>query len=477
MKFFNKRSVSMLSLLLGIALFTGAAFADLALGSGYQMLKDSVKETVGAVVSETNYTIELGMEIFIDEQLVTKDLTVRAADDVQDVTLNYSSSWSNWNGEREYGYQSWYYEDFQNEKQLSWYTNSDDNVLDQVYYLYSVPGMSRMSSRDFNPFTDSDTAPMVADLEKVFDALVGNLSTLVQVGYDGSDRLYSGTLNESQVPMIIQALTTYISKEASGAYDLDYENNYGYSRSERLPFSGAAKIESVVGQARADEHNHLQEASLDILLTGSDVAGQPHSLRMIYIMNMKDVGTTSLNLPDLTGKNVENSEYKQREERFINQLMSSSLSGEYFAEIILDDGEKVVKIGERYLSLQVSEDEIRGVYTEKMKDEYLNYNPLYPVDLEFVLSNKRDTSEMGMDGDVEYSVVTTSSLMSLPIKVTSSSSIMAREGHFTAQDASGRTFDGYISFYSDPGALVFDTNFDKPMFKEVHYLPLRMILE
>src|SRR5690606_19832549 len=61
-----------------------------------------------------------------------------------------------------------------------------------------------------SPFRDE----AAEDLEKIVDALVGNLKEYVQVDENANgERVYSGTLTQLQVPALINAVSSFYMKQ------------------------------------------------------------------------------------------------------------------------------------------------------------------------------------------------------------------------------------------------------------------------
>jgi len=95
----SKKTVTFLSFAVGTLVFVSTAFADMALGSGYDLLKNSAKHTATQMEKELdNFTVETLLSLKMGEQTVYQSSTV-AKFDTDKQAIEESSVNQNANGE------------------------------------------------------------------------------------------------------------------------------------------------------------------------------------------------------------------------------------------------------------------------------------------------------------------------------------------------------------------------------------------
>lgn len=458
---FSKRSLSLTALILGITLFASAALADLVIGSGYTQLKDAVKTTSKYATTMDDFTFRAEMEVRLDGETLVSAQNRSAMDIDNNISVSWSTSREADNGDRStfYEYDSTTMYNFNTKERLSW--NNDDrrynSVSEQVYYLTTNAYGTNPRPYSYDPFQD----PVMEDLEKVFDALVGSLSSLVQVSNHGEGKEFSGSLNEAQVPMLIQALTTYVVKEASGAYSNDPE----WEDYSRLPFSKDARIDTVNGRALTNAEGVLTELSGDVRLTGLDRHGNEHSIELDVVLFLEEIGSTTVEWPSLEGKNVEEQQGSYYEDiRASGQIMAEREAGIYRANIVLDDGEQYVKVGERWLELEVTATEVKGRYGETFLPGYEQIDPNAVGELSFTIFNGVTTEEMT---DVEDA-------MTVAMGFGRSYSV---DGSFTAIDSQGRERTGYLDLWSHAAAMYLNIDPIEHYTENIQYQNLQRVFD
>ena len=377
----GKRTLSIVAIILGISLFTGAAFADLVLGSGYTQLKQSVKTTAEELVTLPNVTGRISASIALDGQVVEahESIVFLALD--QNLQMTYERSKQSDYSYSEQGLDYYSLVNFATQETLRWSEVPEGMVnhsaSQNVYTLYQ-DGYSGYDAHILseNPFD----YPIAADMEKVMDALVGNLSNLVMVSSHDEGKEFTGTLGEAQIPVLVQALSSYVFKEMSGAYLPEMEaQDYGTSynpeayNSGLLPFYDNIAIETVRGNAITDSADRIRVLTFDVTIGGTDRQGMKHSLELALEMNLDDIGTTLLQWPDISTMNVE---IVHRDTTMDSQIMPAREVGRYVGDIILDTGDAYIKIGERQLEiLEANAAYVQARYQEVYLPEYEELNP------------------------------------------------------------------------------------------------------
>lgn len=353
----SKKSITVLSFTVGACLFVSTAFADALLGSGYDRLKDSAKNTAAMMENGlNNFTVETLYTLKDNDQTLLQSSSFSKMDTVNQVSENTEVT-KNAKGETTSNYS---YSD----KQQS----INKNALDNTYYVFENPAYMNRDLKgpaEFrNPFKENGAA----EVEKIVDAVVGSLKDYVQVeeGTDGG-KVYSGSLSEAQVPAIVNAVSSFGIKQM-----LDNERDLPAIESDIF-------VKKVVGTASENKAGYLENLTGDITLSGKDKNGVQHDLNLNIMVKLSEIGSTKITKPDLATAKVEK---VSRTNGF-----SSKYVGTYKNDIVLDKDGKFVKIGERTVEItSVEGDKVTGKYSESVKpgfeSEYPNkdafnfeYNP------------------------------------------------------------------------------------------------------
>jgi len=226
-----------------------------------------------------------------------------------------------------------------------------------------------------NPF-DQKNAP---EVEKIVDALVGNLKDYVQVeeSPDGG-RIYSGSLTEAQVPAIVNAVSSFGIKQMISDQGRTVD-------STKLPeIDSDIFVKKVSGTAVEDKAGLLENVTGDVILSGKDKSGAEHDLTLGVVFKLSDIGTTKVTPPDLSGKNVETVTDSGG--------FNSSYAGTYKNNIVMQKDGKFVKIGERTLEItSVTDGKVTGKYSEIVKP---GFEADYPDPYNFTFEYKPGSEPM-----------------------------------------------------------------------------------
>ena len=357
----NKKLLMSLSLVVGILLIMATAFADSINKSAYEQLKDSIKFTtfemdknVGSSTSTVNVILkDNDRMVFL---MTTTDKSNKTGNMNENTTLTeYAGGKST---------VSYHYND--DTTQISYDSGSD------TYYVYEYTNFdsSYYGYSQENPF-ESEYA---RDVEKIFDAVVGNLRNYVTVteSPDGSKE-FGGSLTDAQIPALINAIASFASKQyfdqsvnsaemPSKAYD-EIRSYEEYNDMSLPEMSGDISIKSVSGTAKVNADGIMDSIFITGVLTGKDKSGSVHDLSAEILIKIEDINSTVLTKPDLTGKNV----VINKNEDIIKptDTLSPKFVGAYKSDIILDSQNELVKIGERLIVItEISGANVKGNFTE-----------------------------------------------------------------------------------------------------------------
>jgi len=360
----GKKSMTALSFTIGACIFVSTAFADTLLGSGYDRFKGSVKHTTAQMEKGlNNFTVEALFTLKDNGQTLLQSSTTNKIDTVNKASEeSYVTQQPNGETRSRYTY---------TDKKTSIYKNGIDNK----YYVTEMPkdtvrGESFLFS---NPLNDKG-AP---EIEKIVDAVVGNLKDYVQVEEkpDGG-KAYSGTLTEAQVPALVNAVSSFGMKQMIG-------DQGRVDKESRLPqLEKDIFVKKVTGAAVENKAGLLENVTGHVTMSGKDKNGNQHDLALDVVVKLTNIGSTKVAKPDLTGANVEN----------VARMggLSSKHVGKYKNDIVIEKNGKFVKIGERTLEITTAEnDKVAGKFTETVKP---GFEAEYPDKYNFTFEYNPDDS-------------------------------------------------------------------------------------
>lgn len=361
----KKKTITTITFAIGACVFISTAFADALLGSGYDKLKDSAKRTAGQMEQGlANYTIEALFTLKDNDKMLYQTTAHNKIDTVSQAEERSAlTQYAGGKTSSEYSY---------SDKKRSIWKNGQDGQ----YYVNEYTADVERGKRFTNPFNEKG-AP---EVEKLVDAVVGNLKDYVQAETqpDGS-KVYSGSLSETQVPAIVNAVSSFGMKQL-----LDQESRMAEKGS--LPeIESDIYVKKVVGTAIENKSGLLESVTGDIILAGKDKNGVQHEMKLNAAVKLSDVGTTKIVLPDLTGAVVEK----------VSQTggFSSKFVGKYNNDMVVQKDGKFVKIGEAVLEITgVDQGKVTGKYAETIKPEYAaQYADVYNFTFEYSPGNSMPT--------------------------------------------------------------------------------------
>jgi hypothetical protein len=340
----SKKASTILAFSIGACVFVSTALADMALGSGYDQLKASAKRTSQQLEQGlNNYTLDLDFSLTDNGQTLLHSTSIQKIDNTNQMNENTSTDLN------AYGETTNHYSYSDAERNI-WKSNSEDK-----YYVTNYPSdMTREARKAYrDPFKEKGAAEM----EKIVDAVVGNLKDYVQaVDRPEGGKAFSGSLSAAQVPALINAVSSFGVKQMIG-------DQSRMDRKSQLPdIDSDIFVKKVTGSANENGSGLLENVTGTAVLSGKEKNGTEHDITLTVTAKLTGIGTTTVTPPDLTGAKVE--------ETAANGYpgFSKMYEGTYKNNIIVVKDGKFVKIGERVLEItQVENNKVSGRYSETVK--------------------------------------------------------------------------------------------------------------
>lgn len=348
----KKNLTMLLSFCLGAVLFISTAFADVVSKTGYDQFKDAIKNTMGSLEKGyDSFTAETALSIKDnDKTLMTNTSTIKydmANSRMEEVSIQQCTGNRN---ERYYSYRD------------NWCNIYNRYTDEDTYYINEYENEMKDAVKFDNFFEDEDAQY----IERIFDAMIGNLKEYVIVGEnsDGSKE-FSGKLSDAQIPALINAVTAYAAKQS--VFDDQGANN----EFEIPAIKSDVFVKEISGRANTDEAGIIENLFAELILSGSEKDGTEHELKLEMVFKIYNINSTSVVRPDLTGKKVEKNVVKTEPDRYV----SEKYLGKWKNDIIIEESNEFVKIGERVIEITSIDDSyVYGTYTEIYKEEYADYD-------------------------------------------------------------------------------------------------------
>lgn len=371
----GKKAAMGISLAIGTLMFASTAFAEVSSKNGYEQLKDAFKFSADSCSSKfNNYTINTSFVIKDSEKILSQEDTVQKYDISKNAVENTSSSVTAVNPKMS----SYYYSDPTSDINYDSGSNS--------YKETDYKSAKKNSAVFNNPFKNKGEA----DIEKILDAVVGNLKDYVVVNQkpDGTREL-SGSISEAQIPAIANALVSYEVKNIFGS------NSNSYNR-EKFGISKIAEdiyVKQIKGDVVVNKDGLLQTVTGTGIISGKDEQGKVHEFTFEVLGKLTEVNSTVVKKPDLTGKNVEKSTaYTNGDENPDTISNPQMFIGTYKNDIVINKDNKFQKIGERILEItSIDSKKVSGKYHEeytKGNEQYFNGRKDFKFDASFDSSQK-----------------------------------------------------------------------------------------
>ncbi len=336
--------------LAGAVLFTTAAAADFLAGDAYTGAKNAVKDTV-AYFSDgaSSGTVEAGVNVLIDsEAVMTGEFLTKV--DFEAYRMESSERTTDLDDTYEYRH---YEDENKNVRYL---------VEEDVYYVYPY-GLSRDYAIINNPFEEE----MAQDLEKVFDAFVGNLKEFVNSKDNGDGRLYYGELDSTQIPALPNTLAAFVTKYT---FNDDYQRErYG------LTYLSEIAVEGIKGSLAVDKDGIIENAEGSLTMLGFDEDGNEHTIALEGYIKLYDIDNTVVLEFDPSGKNViEQPECIEETVTVSAYLFDERDLGTYKKDIVKVSDDSYEKTGEVKITITaVGDGEISGIYENTETEESIQF--------------------------------------------------------------------------------------------------------
>ncbi|BDR72702.1 hypothetical protein K144316041_14100 [Clostridium tetani] len=345
----KKKTAMITSFAVGMVMLTTTVFAEVASKSGYEQAKDALKYTAESFSSNlSSYTVDISMAVKDNGKIIISDSSLSKCDRIKGAQENINTRTKGNNKIKNY-----YYVDknlmINNDPESDMYYETKFEKPEKGYEFH-------------NPFKEDHAS----DLEKIGDAIVGNLKdhVIVKDNANGGKELY-GSVSEAQIPTLINAITSYMLKSNTASINRN--------PNEKNPMPVITKdiyIKEVKGKMITDKNGLLQNVLGTGTFHGKDEKGVEHNLTFEVLFKLSNVNSTVVNKLDLSGKKVEKNVQNNRDE-FANP---EKYIGKYKNDIIIEKDGKFQKIGERILNITKSDDKIvTGNYEEKYLKGYESY--------------------------------------------------------------------------------------------------------
>ncbi len=381
----NKKTMMLLSLCMGIVLIASTAFADSMTKTGYEELKDAIKFTAAQISDEIesgtanmSYVLKDNEEVLAKQTTVSKmDIKNNASETkgtllIGGIVINNTYNFKDKDGSINY-----------------------DQSSDTYYVskLFGLPSDADVSQNKIfvNPFENSSAG----DVEKIFDAVIGNLKNYVFVTEnEDKSKVFTGSLSDAQIPALVNALVSFASKQvfssnnnptvggnvAEGTDKMSVADPSAISSDTsgvrditqpNLPkITGDVFVKNVNGKVTVTKDGLIESAYVLGVLSGKDAEGNLHDLSLEVLINFENINSTVITRPDLTGKKVE----ERNDTSIIPETLSSKFEGTYKVDVITEKSQNLVKIGEKNLVIEsIRDGKITGKYFETYKPGYESY--------------------------------------------------------------------------------------------------------
>lgn len=346
----RKKTIMGVSLVLGMMLFTTTTFAEITSSNGYQQIKDALKLSAENCTSKfNNYTISTSFAIKDGETLVFQDDQNNKYDNIN-CKQELAESISDGNQKIEnYNY---------SDKNGTVNYDSTQGVYHQIKYQSENIDQTKMN----NQFKESGES----DIEKIIDALVGNLKdyAVVEQKSDGSKEI-SGSISESQIPAIVNAVVSYGVKYK--VYDR-YPNQL-----KKLPdITNDVYVKEIKVSVIVDKDGIIQNMVGTGIIEGKDEQSNVHEMTFDVFGKLSDINSTSINQIDLTGKKV----VSKTQQSDTQELEKPEMYlGTYKNDIVIEEDNEFKKIGEKSIVItQIDNKTISGRYHEEYIKGYEQYS-------------------------------------------------------------------------------------------------------
>lgn len=338
---FSKKTATICAFALGATILATSAFADIMLGSGYYSLKNSIKTTMAKLTSEVdNFSVDATISLKVDGKVFVESIS-NAKYDIENKARESRDKNLKKGGVRE----SYWYSD-ENQSIHKNFDNGSYNVFEK-----------RKSNNDSRKIIDNlFEEEQVKDAERILDAFVGSLQDVIQVEESGGKKMYMGNLSETQIPSVVNAISSFIFK-----YSILDERN---AKNLDVPYPKSnIYLTDASGKAIENEDGIIESGIFTASIFAQDSKGIEHIYSLDFSIEIKDVNSTVVKAPNLDGEKVT---YRKEGYEF-----DSKYIGKYKSDIVKEEGNFFEKVGERFIEITSIEDgNVKGKYYEIYNEGY-----------------------------------------------------------------------------------------------------------
>lgn len=340
----KKKTAMLASFTIGTLLFATTALADITSKSGYEQLKDGLKVTAEKASGEfDNFTIDLTYVIKDNGKVLQSENNIQKYDRKKNVTESVITN-----------------EGVNSNKGSSYtYSDSKTDIRQGIGSDEKVYVTEYTEDRELRQFTNPFAEDEAGDMERIADALVGSLKdhVIVKENADASKEL-TGSLTEMQIPALVNAVASFQLKQMF--------NGRNGMATEWPHLTRDVSVSEVTGSAAINKDGVMENILGTANVTGKDSQGQLHEITVELLAKVKDVNSTTVTKPDLTGKEV----VKQVGRVNMGPELANpqKFVGNFKNDILIEKEGKFVKAGERFLEItQIDANGVTGRYHEVYK--------------------------------------------------------------------------------------------------------------
>ncbi|WMJ81767.1 hypothetical protein RBU49_05855 [Clostridium sp. MB40-C1] len=411
----KKKTAMAISFTVGILMFATTVLAEVSSKSGYEQGKDALKYSAASFENKySNYTIDFSTTLKDNGKIIMSENTLGKYDVSKHASENTDTKTI---GNKKSKFHCY------SDKNTRIIKNSDKDVYNVTEFKVPDSGYAFE-----NPFKREGAS----DIEKIADALVGNLKDYVVVTNkpDGNKEL-SGSVSQTQIPALINAVSSYMLKN-----EVISINRRDPSEKNIMPsITKDIYLKEVKGKMLVDKNGLIQNVFGIGTLNGKDDKGKEHNLTFELLVKISNINSTVVNKPNLSGSKIKKV-IKNNEDEFANP---EKYIGKYKNNIIIEKDGKFQKIGERLLTITHSDaNSIKGTYHEQYLKGYENYAEKMS-DIKF--DAKYGSKENGLNADFKIEGLSQGGNISIDIRGTNIYFNIPKDSYETYDSHFIRIFD------------------------------------
>lgn len=354
----SKKMIMITSFITGLIILIISATADIVSKTGYDNLKDSLKITASkASTSYANFTLKGDVVVRLNDTKIISSNNITRYDSRSNSLLE--ETFNNFPNNEEQ-----YLLNYRDEEQRINYSSDND-----VYTVYKT----NRNASVINPIQNSFEHSSSEDIERIIDALLGNLKNYViaEKNSDGTKTIYA-SIKDYQIPPLANAIASFIAKETTS-------QRIFFSQTNIPTLAKNIYLGDVYLRLLINEDSTISNLTFSGALVGNDEDGNNHVLSLEFNGELTNINKTIVEIPDLTDKEVnviENHKTPRptQEDNFENYL------GLYKNDIIILSENGFEKIGERFLEInEISDNKLVASYFEEYIDSKKD-KAIYPIE-------------------------------------------------------------------------------------------------